>query len=74
MKWKIEKKYLKIAGITLGIIVLAIMFNNLLEHEGQLTAIKSTVSGTMAPIVTGCILAYLLNPILNFLNIIVLRL
>ena len=66
MKWKIEKKYLKIAGITLGIIVLAIMFNNLLEHEGRLSAIKSTVSGTMAPIVTGCILAYLLNPILNF--------
>ena len=66
MKWKIEKKYLRIAGTTLGIIILAILFNNLLEHEGRLTSIKNTVRGTMAPIVIGCILAYLLNPILNF--------
>lgn len=66
LKWKIEKKYLRIAGTTLGIIILAILFNNLLEHEGRLTSIKNTVSGTMAPIVIGCILAYLLNPILNF--------
>ena len=66
MKWKIEKKYLRIAGITLGIIILAILFNYMLGHDGKVTQIKNTVHGTMAPIVIGCILAYLLNPILNF--------
>ena len=66
MKWKIEKKYLKIAAVTLGVIILSILFKYMLEHEGKISELKNTVWGTLAPIITGGVLAYLLNPILNF--------
>ena len=38
----------------------------MLEHEVRLEEFKAVVNGTMWPILVGSILAYLLNPILNF--------
>ncbi len=66
MKWKIEKKYLKIGLIALGVIVLAILFQYMLEHGTEVQQFKTLVKLTMMPIVFGFILAYLLNPILKF--------
>lgn len=65
MKWKIEKKYFRVGLIALGVIILAILFNYTLEHETRIAEFKAVVKGTMWPIIVGCILAYLLNPILN---------
>lgn len=65
MKWKIEKKYLRVGLIALGVIILAILFNYVLEHEAQFSEFKAVVKGTVWPIITGSILAYLLNPILK---------
>lgn len=66
MRWKIEKKYLRVGVIALGVIVLAILFNYALMHGEEMGAFKDTVRGTMWPIIMGCVLAYLLNPILHF--------
>lgn len=66
MKWKIEKKYIRIGLVALCVIVLAILFNNMLVHETRFQEIKTVVNGTLWPIIVGSIMAYLLNPILNF--------
>lgn len=66
MKWKVEKKYLSIGLITLIVVILASLFNYMLAHEVRLEEFKTAVKGTMWPILVGAILAYLLNPILNF--------
>ncbi|MBO5373405.1 MAG: AI-2E family transporter [Lachnospiraceae bacterium] len=65
MKWKIEKKYLTIAVMALVVILIALVFNNLLEQGSKYDGIRSTLSGTFLPIIGGFILAYLLNPIMN---------
>ena len=65
MKWKIEKKYLRVGLIALVVIILAILFNYTLEHEAQFLEFKAVVRGTLWPIIVGSILAYLLNPILK---------
>lgn len=66
MKWKIEKKYLRTGLIALGVIVLAILFQYMLEHETKVQEFRAVVKHTMMPIVFGFILAYLLNPVLKF--------
>ncbi len=66
MKWKIEKKYIRLGWISLAVIVLALLFNYMLQHNTEMTNFKETVKGTMWPIIMGCVLAYLLNPVLHF--------
>lgn len=65
MKWKIEKKYLTIAVMALVVILIALVFNNLLEQGSKYDGIRSTLSNTFLPIIGGFILAYLLNPIMK---------
>lgn len=66
MKWKIERKYIKIGATALFVIVLGLLFNYTLEHETRFDEFKAVVSGTLSPILVGFIMAYLLNPILGF--------
>lgn len=66
MKWKIEKKYIRIGLIALAVVILAILFQYVLEHEKRFAEFKAVVNGTMWPIVVGCIMAYVLNPVLKF--------
>lgn len=65
MKWKIEKKYIGIAALALGVILLSILFNSLLAESAKYISIITTLKRTFMPIIWGFILAYLLNPILN---------
>lgn len=65
-RWKIEKKYVMLAVLTLVIILISLVFNNLLEQGDKYTSIRSAIKGTFSPIIGGFILAYLLNPILKF--------
>ncbi len=66
MKWNIEKKYIRVGIISLCVIILAILFNYTLQNNKEMEELKATIQGTMAPIVMGCILAYLLTPFLHF--------
>ncbi len=65
-KWKIEKKYLWIGLITLAVVVLSIFFSHVLENEAKFQEWKAVVDHALFPIIAGSILAYLLNPVLNF--------
>ncbi len=65
-KWKIQKKYIKIGLLALGVIVLALFFSYMLEHQDEVKAWTKVMKHAIFPVVAGSILAYLLNPILNF--------
>lgn len=65
-KWKIQKKYIRIGVMALCVLVLALLFSYVLENETKFQEWKNVVSHALFPIVAGSILAYLLNPILNF--------
>lgn len=65
-KWKVDKKYMGIAGLVLLIILVSLIFNNLLEQGSKYEGMKTTITSTMLPIMWGFILAYLLNPIMKF--------
>ena len=66
MKWRVGKKYLRVGLLALVLIMFAIFFQYSLEHETRFAEIRAVISGTLWPILVGVILAYLLNPILNF--------
>lgn len=66
MKWKLDKKYYAIALLTLGVVLISIMFNNLLEQTTKYAGIKDTISDTMLPILAGFVIAYLLNPVMRY--------
>lgn len=66
MKWRIEKKYLRIGLIAFVVIILSILFQYSLEHEERMQEFNMVVKNTMMPIILGCVLAYVLNPVLNF--------
>lgn len=65
-KWKIEKKYITLSVLALIVIIAAITFQNFLGQEAKNVALKETISSTIAPIMAGFIMAYLLNPVLKF--------
>ncbi len=65
-KWKIQKKYIKIGLLALAVIVCALFFSYMLEHPDEVHAWTKIMKHAVFPVVAGSILAYLLNPILNF--------
>lgn len=65
-RWKIEKKYIRIGGIAFCVIILSILFSHILQNEAKFDEWKEVVNHALFPIITGSILAYLLNPLLNF--------
>lgn len=68
MKWKIEKKYINMAVLALIVIIIAILFNDFVGRDAGNSSVKNTIVKTLAPIIYGFVLAYLLNPILKFLE------
>lgn len=68
MKLKLEKKYIQM-GITIFLTTMAILLVYFLitQHEAISSSIK-TLSGILAPITYGLILAYLVTPVLNFVE------
>lgn len=66
MKWKIEKKYIGIAALALGVVLLSILFNSLLAESAKYAGFITTLKRTFMPILWGFIIAYLLNPILKY--------
>lgn len=66
LKWKINNKYTKIGIMALVVIILSILFNYRLVHKTEYQEFTTMVKNTFFPIIIGFVLAYLLNPILNF--------
>ena len=66
MKKTLGKKYFKIGAIAFVVIILSIVFKYSLENGTKIAEAKAIIDGTLWPIIAGFIMAYLLNPILNF--------
>lgn len=66
MKWKFNNKYVKWGATALVVIILSLLFNYSLEHKTEYQRFQTMIRNTMFPIVIGFVLAYLLNPVLNF--------
>ncbi|MBR1692001.1 MAG: AI-2E family transporter [Lachnospiraceae bacterium] len=68
MKFRWDKKYLYWGLTALLVIIGSILFYYILFHGKTLKAGFSKVTSICMPIIDGLILAYLLNPILNFIE------
>ncbi len=66
---KVEPKYIY-TGITAVIVIfVSILFKHGVDNWGAVSNIIKSINKTMTPLVIGFVLAYLLNPILNFFEI-----
>ena len=52
----------------IGIIVVGLLFNKILEQWAGFRAIIDKISGAFAPIIVGAVIAFLMNPILVFFD------
>ncbi len=68
MKIKFEKKYLEIGIITFLVIAASLLFYYLLFHHTALTLAFSKVIKIISPVIYGFILAFLMTPVLNFIE------
>ncbi len=64
----LRNKYIRLAGLVLAVILISLLFNNLLQEGSKYQGVRSTINGTFLPIVGGFILAYLLNPVMKWLE------
>lgn len=65
MKYKFDNKYIMIAILTFSVICGALLLNYILANKGTISSLYNTLMTALLPILSGMILAYLLNPILK---------
>lgn len=68
MKIKFEKKYVEIGIITFFVIAASLLFYYFLFHHTTLFLAISNVIKIIAPIIYGFIFAFLMTPVLNFIE------
>lgn len=68
MKIKFEKKYVEIGVITFLVIAASLVFYYFLFHHTTLFQAISNVFKIISPVVYGFILAFLMTPVLNFIE------
>ena len=68
MKYKWDRQYLHL-GVTLFIVIIcSILFYYVLFENHSLLSGLNTIIGIVMPIIDGCVIAYLLKPIVNFIE------
>ena len=68
MKIKFEKKYVEIGIITFLVIAASLIFYYFLFHHTTLFQAISNVFKTISPVIYGFIFAFLMTPVLNFIE------
>ena len=63
-----KKRILNISLAVIGIIVVGLLFNKILEQWSGFRAILDKMSSAFAPIIVGAVIAFLMNPILVFFD------
>jgi predicted PurR-regulated permease PerM len=63
-----KKRIYRVALVVLGVIVAALIFNKILDKWSSFRVAIETIIGAAMPIIVGCVLAFLLNPILIFFD------
>ncbi|MBQ9983397.1 MAG: AI-2E family transporter [Lachnospiraceae bacterium] len=66
MKWKVQNKYIWYGVTAFVVVALSLFLSYVLDNESKFNEWKAVVSHAIFPIVAGSIMAYLLNPLLNF--------
>jgi predicted PurR-regulated permease PerM len=68
LRFKWDKKYINWGITAFGVIACAIIFYLLLIRLGDIRGLLSRIFGVLSPIVIGIAVAYLLTPIMNYLE------
>ncbi len=68
-KYKIDTKYLYTGITAIIVIFVSILFKHGLDNWESVSSVFKLINKTITPLVIGFVLAYLLNPILNFFEI-----
>lgn len=68
MKFKFEKKYVEIGIVTFLVVASSLLFYYLLFHHTTLFAAISNIFTIISPVIYGFVLAFLMTPILNFVE------
>ncbi len=63
-----KRRILKVAAIIVGIVAVSLIFSKILDEWKSFRNIISTVTKAAAPILYGCVIAFLMNPILVFFD------
>lgn len=63
-----KRRILNISLAVIGIIVVGLLFNKILEQWTGFRAIIDKISGAFAPIIVGAVIAFLMNPVLVFFD------
>ena len=63
-----KKRILNISLAVIGIIIVGLLFNKILEQWSGFRAILDKISSAFAPIIVGAVIAFLMNPILVFFD------
>lgn len=63
-----KRRILNMSLAVIGIIVVGLLFNKILEQWAGFREIIDKISGAFAPIIVGAVIAFLMNPILVFFD------
>ncbi len=66
MKFKWDKKYLYLGVTAFLVVVASMIFHNIITGSSSILTGISKIISVLTPIIDGLVLAYLMNPILNF--------
>ena len=68
MKWKPGKKQLSIIISVIFTSVILMLIYYVIFNAGKVTGAISSILGILTPIITGCVIAYILTPLLNIIE------
>ena len=68
MKWRPGKKHVSIMISVIITCVILMLIYYVIFNGGKITTAISSLLGIMTPIITGCVIAYILTPVLNFIE------
>ena len=68
MKWKPGKKQVSIMLSVIICAIVIILFYYVLFNGSKIAGAISSLISILAPVITGCVIAYILTPVLNFIE------
>ncbi len=68
MKFKFNNKYIRWGMTAFLVLAASILFYYLVFHSSNIAAVLNTVTDILMPVVVGFAMAYLLTPVLNFIE------
>ncbi len=63
-----KKRILNVSLAVIGIIIVGLLFNKILEEWAGFRSVIDKISGAFAPIIVGAVIAFLMNPVLIFFD------